>query len=203
MRHGSDGHFILPLSSALPPASVGLRDLLLDIPQRANPRCNHRTAMQFCDDCGSAMVKVDDVWTCRECDPESVAEATDRSPGETPAPRRAKLNELPTTDSGSVKKSDAMRWLNSLDRPSDAELKRALVPKPSGFTGSSYPTSISNIRVTGDPAFIETIAGLLKPITELEQGRTRVELNLQQTEDRESGELNGNYALYLSIAERG
>lgn len=77
------------------------------------------------------------------------------------------------------------------------------VPKPKGFTGSTYPTSISNIRITGDPKFVETVAGLLKPIQQLEGSRTRVEINLQQTDNRDTGETTGNYALYLSIAERG
>ncbi|KAB1190794.1 hypothetical protein GJR99_17270 [Haloferax sp. MBLA0078] len=96
-----------------------------------------------------------------------------------------------------------MKWLDSLDEPTSTELKRAFVPKPSDFSGSTYPTSISNVRITGDPAFVETVAGLLKPIQDLEDGGTRVEINLQQTEDRDSGEQTGNYALYLSVAERG
>jgi len=33
---------------------------------------------------------------------------------------------------------------------------------------------------------------LLKPIRDLEGAGTRVEINLQQTEDRDSGELTGN-----------
>jgi hypothetical protein len=43
----------------------------------------------------------------------------------------------------------------------------------------------------------------MEPIQELEDGKTRVEINLQKTEDRETGALTGNYALYLSVAERG
>jgi hypothetical protein len=85
-----------------------------------------------------------------------------------------------------------MKWLNELDEPTASELKRAFIPKPTGFTGSTYPSSTSNIRVTGDPALIETVAGLLKPIRDLEGAGTRVEINLQQTEDRDSGELTGN-----------
>jgi hypothetical protein len=160
--------------------------------------------MQFCDSCGSAMVKVDDDWVCRSCDPDRIDEATNNSGDHrTPSPRPAKLNDLPTTDSGSVRKKDAMQWLDSLSAPTDRELQNAFVAKPNGFTGSTYPTSISNVRITGDPKFVETVAALLKPIQGLEDGRTRVEINLQQTEHRETGEVTGNYALYLSIAERG
>lgn len=159
--------------------------------------------MQFCTDCGSAMVKADGEWVCRECDPQKIKDATENSDPRTPQPRPASVESLPTTDSGSVRKKDAMSWLESLDEPTDRELRNAFLAKPNGFSGSTYPTSISNIRVTGDPKFVETVAGLLKPIMGREDGRTRVEINLQQTEDRETDELTGNYALYLSIAERG
>jgi hypothetical protein len=113
------------------------------------------------------------------------------------------LSTLPTTDSGHVKKKHAMRWLDGLNEPSGADLKKAVVPKPNGFSGSKYATEISAVRVTGDPQFIEAVAGLLKPLRDLEDESTRLELNLQQTEDRETEELTDNYALYLSVAERG
>ena len=158
--------------------------------------------MQFCDNCSSAMVKVEDEWICRECDPETIEAATETQDSTTPTPRSATLSDLPTTSSGAVKKKDAMRWLDSLDKPSAREFKNAIVPKPNDFSGSSYPTSVSNIRITGDPKFIETIAGLFKPIQSFEDGHTRVEINLQQTEDKETGEKTGNYALYLSVAHR-
>lgn len=158
--------------------------------------------MQFCDSCGSAMVKVDQEWICRECNPDAVEPSTESDDGETPAPRATKLNDLPTTSSGAVKKKDAMRWLDSLEEPSDRDLKKAFVPKPNDFTGSTYPTSISNIRISGDPQFVETVAGLFKTIQQFENNHTRVEVNLQQTEDKETGELTGNYALYLSVARR-
>lgn len=37
----------------------------------------------------------------------------------------------------------------------------------------------------------------------VEDDATRLEINLQRTEDRDTGELTENYALYLSVAERG
>lgn len=159
--------------------------------------------MEFCNECGTTMVKVEDDWVCRSCNPDAVEALSSGADARTPDPRPADVSDLPTTDSGSVRKEDAMKWLNRLNDPTASELKRAFIPKPNGFTGSTYPTSISNIRVTGDPAFIETVAGLLKPIQDLEGSETRVEINLQQTEGRDSGELSGNYALYLSVAERG
>lgn len=116
---------------------------------------------------------------------------------------QTKLEDLPTTKSGSVKKADAMEWLAALDRPSEAELKRSVVEKPDDFSGSTYPTDISTVRVTGHPEFIETIAGLFTWFVDMEDYSRRVEINLKQTEDRETGETTDNYALYLSVAERG
>lgn len=149
------------------------------------------------------MVKVDGEWVCRSCEPETVESTTESRDDTLPDPRPARLTELSTTSSGAVQKKDAMRWLNSLDEPSDRELRNAVLPKPSEFSGSTYPTAISNIRVTGDPQFVETIAGLFTAVTDFEDGQTRVEINLQQTEDRDTGELTGNSALHLSVARRG
>lgn len=113
------------------------------------------------------------------------------------------LDRLPLTDSGHVVKRHAMQWLDGLDERSDAELKDAVVPKPADFSGSKYPTAISTVRITGAPEFVEAVGSFLKPLLDFEDDTTRVELNLQRTEDRDTGELTDNYALYVSIAERG
>lgn len=149
------------------------------------------------------MVKADGEWLCQSCDTDKIEASNDNPDHTTPRPRSANLEDLPTTDSGSVRKEHAMDWLDSLSEPTDKQIQNAFLPKPSGFSGSTFPTTISNVRITGDPKFVETIAGLLKPIQGLENSRTRVEMNLQKTEDKETGELTGNYALYLSVAERG
>lgn len=148
------------------------------------------------------MVKVEADWVCRGCDPDEIPEPTS-TPDRTPAPRPAELSTLPVTNSRSVRKQDAMKWLANLNEPTDRELQHASVAKPQGFTDSTYPASISNIRITGDPKFVETVAALLNPIQGFEGTNTRVEINLQKTEDRDSGEETGNYALYLSVADHG
>lgn len=113
------------------------------------------------------------------------------------------LSSLPTTDSGAVRKADAMKWLEGLDEPDEKELVSSVTPKPTNHSGSMHATPISNIRITGKPEFIEKFAGTLKPFLELENDDTRLELRVQQIEDRDTGELTENYALYLSVAERG
>ncbi|CCC41936.1 uncharacterized protein Hqrw_5063 (plasmid) [Haloquadratum walsbyi C23] len=113
------------------------------------------------------------------------------------------LDQLPTTESGHIRKRQAMKWIEGLDEPSEGELKDTVIPKPSGFSGSKYPTEISTVRITGTPEFIEAVGASLKPLLDFEDNSTRVEINLQRTEDKDTGELTDNYALYLSIAERG
>lgn len=164
--------------------------------------------MEFCDDCGNLLRADEDVGECSQCGAtvssshhersgEADVEAASNSSG------RTTLEQLPTTKSGSIKKADLMEWLAERNRPSPAELRRMMIEKPSDFTGSTFPTDISTIRVTGSAEFIETIAGLFTWIVDMEDYSRRVEINLKQTKDKETGEQTGNYALYLSVAERG
>lgn len=113
------------------------------------------------------------------------------------------LTNLPTTDSGTIRKADAMEWLASLDVPTDDELQAAVVSKSNDASGSSYARADSNVRVTGDPAFVRTFAGLLTPFLEFEKDDTRLDITLKQVEDRDTGDRTGNYALYISVVERG
>lgn len=167
--------------------------------------------MEYCDECDSLMVPDGMEWICVDCgaakerdkpagptiEDEKTPESTSKTTGNT------ELERLETSESGNVKKADAMKWLNRIEEPTDKELKSSIVPKRSGFSGSTFPTEISNIRLTGDPEFIETAAGLFKALLDLEDSHTRLELNLKQIEDRDTDELTNNYALYLSVAERG
>jgi len=75
--------------------------------------------------------------------------------------------------------------------------------KPDEFSGSTFATPVSQVRVTGDATFIAAVAGLLKPMLAWESSATRLDLKVQQVEDRDTGELTDNYALYLGAAERG
>lgn len=113
------------------------------------------------------------------------------------------LENLETTKSGSVRKKDAMNWLETLEEPDEDDLLAAVTPKPNDHSGSTYPTPISTVRVTGAPEFIETVAGLFRWFLNWETSATLFNINLQQVEDRDTGELTENYALYLSAAVRG
>lgn len=162
--------------------------------------------MEFCNNCGT-LIPADK--KIRECDQCGAAldladnESTQTDGGATTPMSSTKLEELPTTSSGNIKKEDAMEWLENRERPSGAELRQSVLEKPSDFTGSTFPTDISTIRLTGSPHFIETLAGLFSWIVGMEDYSRRVEINLKETEDKETGEQTGNYALYLSVAERG
>lgn len=163
----------------------------------------------FCDDCESMMTKASDEWHCNNCDAEALAAAREAASAggssvslEQPSTRGTTLETISTTDSGSVRKRDALRWLESLEIPADEDLQDATVSKPYGFEGSTFAEPISNVRITGDPNFIETFAGLMKPFLSFEDATRRLEINLQRVENRDTGELTENYALYLSVADR-
>ena len=154
--------------------------------------------MNFCEDCGVLISPEATSSRCRECNP---------SGGATILSRKAhgvggELEALRSTKSGAIRKRDSMEWLKHLDRPTATELKGSVLPKPAGFTGGTFETDISNVRITGDARFVETIAGLLKPLLDLDNDETRVDINLQRTKIRDTEQYTGNYALYLSTAER-
>lgn len=115
----------------------------------------------------------------------------------------SQLEQLSTTDSGHVVKRHAIKWLDDINEATNEEIQRSVVPKPKAFSGSKYATEISDVRVTGSPEFVEAVGSLFKPLLDFEDEETRLEINLQRTEDRDTGELTDNYALYLSVAERG
>lgn len=158
--------------------------------------------MDFCDECESLLSPANEGERCVDCGGSlSERDPTAGGDGNAEGPT-TDLERLPTTNSGSIRKRDATQWLESLDEPSSTELRRAVVPKPRGFSGSTYAADVSNVRVTGDAEFVETVAGLFGPLLGMEGRRTRLEINLKETEDRETGEPTGNYALYLGVAER-
>ena len=155
--------------------------------------------MNYCEQCGVLLVPNPSSDTCKDCNPEEGATILSRKSDQV----GTDLEQLPSTKSGTIRKKHAMEWLTQLDRPTSTELKRSILPKPADFEGSTYETDISNIRVTGDAQFIETVAGLLQPLLDFENDETRVELNLQRTRVRDTKQYTGNYALYLSVTERG
>ena len=166
--------------------------------------------MQFCDECGSMLDPTSDGDLCSDCagDSEIDRSRSDENDEEdnslaTTMDRAARLKELETTESGTVKKRNAVGFVESLDEPTEEEIEESITVKPEDFEGSTFPTDISNVRVTGDAEFVATMAGLFKPFLDMEDHQNRLEINLQEIEDRDTGELTGNYALYLSVAERG
>jgi hypothetical protein len=154
--------------------------------------------MNFCEDCGVLIAPKASSSRCLDCKPSTGAKILSRKAQGT----GADLDALRSTKSGAIRKRNSIEWLQDLDRPTSTELKSSILPKPAGFTGSTFETDISNIRITGDARFVETVAGLLTPLLDLENDETRVEINLQRTKVRDTNQYTGNYALYLSVAER-
>ncbi len=113
------------------------------------------------------------------------------------------LEELPTTDSGTIRKDDAMKWLNGLGEPDEDEMHDAIVAKPYEHEGSTYAEPFSQIRLTGTAEFVTEAAKHFQSMIEYEAAFTRLEINLKRVKDQDTGELTDTYALYLSVAKRG
>jgi len=77
----------------------------------------------------------------------------------------------------------------------------AVTHKPDEFSGSTFAAPVSQVRVTGDATFIAAVAGLSPMLAW--KARDSADPAVQQVEDRDTGELTDNYALYLGAAERG
>lgn len=72
---------------------------------------------------------------------------------------------------------------------------------PYKHTGSTYAED--GIRLTGTMAFIDSVLSNLKPLLKAENGSTRLQLNYQESKDRETGEPTGSYNCYIQVHERG
>lgn len=113
------------------------------------------------------------------------------------------LEGLPRTESEAVRKEHAMEWLADLDDPSAEEIVDVVVPKPYKKKGRTFAKPYSDVRIKGDAEFVETVAGLLRPFLACEATGTRLAINLQKVENKETGEITDTWALYLKSVERG
>lgn len=88
--------------------------------------------------------------------------------------------------------------MEGLDEAGTEALRDASILRPAAFSGINYPTEISTVQVTGAPELVGRVGSLLKPLLGFENDATPVEIKLQRTEDRGTGELTDNYALCAS-----
>ena len=113
------------------------------------------------------------------------------------------LERLKTSPSGNVLKDDAIEWLLNRSEPTPEDVLEAITPKRYDAEGSTYASPASEVRISGTPEFVETVAGLLKPFIATETDKTRLNINLQPIKDRDTGKITENYALHLHAVERG
>lgn len=113
------------------------------------------------------------------------------------------LESLKKSTSGNVSKEDAMQWLFGLPEPTPDDWVGSITPKRYGSKGSTFASPTSEIRISGTPEFVETFAGLLKPILTTESDLTRLDIKLQQIKDRDTRRITDDYSLHLHVVERG
>jgi hypothetical protein len=96
-----------------------------------------------------------------------------------------------------MKKSEMLqRWR---DLPANQPVKPAVVPY--GHQGSTYDQD--GIRITGSKPFIDSVLSRLKDLLGFENHETRLQVNYQESKDRQTGELLGSFNCYVQVHERG
>ena len=114
--------------------------------------------MAFCENCGVLLVPSAETDACEQCDSEDGASILSRQAGEG---IETDIEKLSSTKSGHIRKQDSMKWLRDRERPNPTELKYSILPKPDGFSGSSFETDISNIRMTGNASLLKRLRDFL------------------------------------------
>ena len=72
---------------------------------------------------------------------------------------------------------------------------------PYKHTGSTYTED--GIRLTGSKPFIDSVLSRLKDLLAHENCNTRLQLNYQESKDRETQQLTGSWNCYIQVHERG
>lgn len=115
----------------------------------------------------------------------------------------AEIDGIRRTDSGNVRKDDAMGWLDRRRPPTDEEMLDAIVPQRYGSTGKTFHQPISDVRIKGDAAFVERVAGLFRSWLQVENATTRLDIKLRKVKNEQTGADTDTWALYLRAVERG
>ena len=68
-------------------------------------------------------------------------------------------------------------------------------------TGSTFDQD--GIRITGSQGFIDSVLSNLIDLLKQQNGRTRLQLNYQQAQDKDTHQLLDSYCCYIQVHERG
>ena len=96
-----------------------------------------------------------------------------------------------------MRKAEILNYWNNL--PDKMPILMESVPYK--HKGSTYQQD--GIRLTGSKVFIDSVLTHLKPLLKHENCSTRLQLNYQESTDRESGLKTGTYNCYIQVHERG
>jgi hypothetical protein len=83
--------------------------------------------------------------------------------------------------------------------PDNQPIRPTVIPYK--HEGSTYAED--GIRITGSAQFIDAVLSRLKDMLAFEGLTTRLQLNYQESKDRESGRMLGSYNCYIQVHERG
>lgn len=83
------------------------------------------------------------------------------------------------------------------------EGERPLKPRPVPYKHEGSTYAEDGIRITGSAAFIDSVLSRLTDLLKHENPRTRLQVNYQESKDRESGLKTGSFNCYVQVHQRG
>ena len=96
-----------------------------------------------------------------------------------------------------MKKAQVLALWSGL--PADQKVKPEVISYE--HTGSTY--ACDGIRVTGSREFIESVMSKLKGYLAFENSRTRLQVNFQESKDKDTGAPLDSFNFYVQVRERG
>jgi len=96
-----------------------------------------------------------------------------------------------------MKKAQILDHWNGIEPNQDIKINQV----PYKHQGSTYAED--GIRLTGSRVFIDSVLSRFKDLLNHENGNTRLQLNYQESKDRQTGHPTGSYNCYIQVHERG
>ena len=96
-----------------------------------------------------------------------------------------------------------MKKAQIIDHWENIEQNQPIMISPVAYKHKGSTYTEDGIRITGTTEFIDSVLSRLKDLLNHENPMTRLQLNYQETKDRETAEPTGYYSCYIQVHERG
>ena len=96
-----------------------------------------------------------------------------------------------------------MKKAQILDHWHALEPRQALNPRPVPYKHEGSTYMMDGLRITGSQQWIDSVLSRLKDLLGHENGETRLQLNYQESKDRNTGLALDSWNCYVQIHQRG